>query len=145
MEGLDERIALHERILQSVLGGTIQLCLSRIDEARRSQTQLNMLHVEQVSAGVRILLYIVITFLIQLIRQLCIDSDLVTPSDGQCWDKIEVSSNNYRKSRLTDGDKHSYWESSGSSGSHWIRLHMLKGVVVRYIRHCHIVNDCMMS
>ena len=68
---------------------------------------------------------------VQLIRQLCIDSDLVTPSDGQCWEKIEVSSNNYRKNRLTDGDKHSYWESSGSSGSHWARLHMLKGIVIR--------------
>jgi hypothetical protein len=113
MEGLDERVALHERILQAILGGTIQLCLSRIDEARSSHTPLSMLHVEQ------------------LIRQLCMDSDLVTPSDGQCWEKIEVSSNNYRKTRLTDGDKHSYWESSGSSGSHWVRLYMLKGIVIR--------------
>ena len=49
----------------------------------------------------------------------------------QCFEKMEVSSSSYRKSRLVDGDSSSYWESSGRSGSHWIRLHMKKGMVIR--------------
>ena len=50
----------------------------------------------------------------------------------QCWERIEVSSGNYHKDHLTDGNKLTYWESSGRSGSHWIRVHVKKDVTIRY-------------
>ena len=53
----------------------------------------------------------------------------------QCWERIDVSSGNYHKDHLTDGNKLTYWESSGRSGSHWIRLFIKKDVTIRYIPH----------
>jgi len=47
------------------------------------------------------------------------------------WEKIEVSSNPQKKERLVDNDTATYWESSGRSGTHWVRLYMKKGLVVR--------------
>ena len=52
---------------------------------------------------------------------------------GQCFERLEVSSSSYRRARLTDRDNSSYWESSGRSGSHWIRLHIKKGMVIRWV------------
>ena len=49
----------------------------------------------------------------------------------QCWERIEVSSGNYHKDHLTDGNKLTYWESSGRSGSHWIRLFIKNDVTIR--------------
>ena len=57
----------------------------------------------------------------------------------KCWERIEVSSSNYHKDHLTDGNKLTYWESSGRSGSHWIRLYIKKDVTIRYIIFKYIV------
>ncbi len=34
---------------------------------------------------------------------------------------------------LTDGDNDTYWESDGSQGQHWIRLHMKKGTIIKSV------------
>lgn len=47
------------------------------------------------------------------------------------WEKVEVSSNPQRASRLTDRNPKTYWESNGSTGSHSITLHMHRGVLIR--------------
>ena len=61
-----------------------------------------------------------------------------TDIQEQCWERIEVSSGNYHKDHLTDGNKLTYWESSGRSGSHWIRLFLKKDVTIRcaYLSYC---------
>ena len=52
--------------------------------------------------------------------------------EDKCWEKVEVSSNPHRASKLTDRNPKTYWESNGSTGSHFITLHMHRGVLVRY-------------
>jgi hypothetical protein len=42
-----------------------------------------------------------------------------------------VSSNNYHKERILNGNLHESWESSGRTGSHWIRIFVKKGFVLR--------------
>lgn len=54
-----------------------------------------------------------------------------TAKKEPCWEKLEVSSGTYRKGRLTDGSLDTYWESSGRSGSHWVRLTIKKGTIIR--------------
>ena len=49
-----------------------------------------------------------------------------------CWEKVEVSSNSHRSSRILDNDSSTYWESTGRSGSHWLRLYMKKGLIIKY-------------
>lgn len=51
--------------------------------------------------------------------------------EDKCWEKVQVSSNPHRAGKLTDGNPKTYWESNGSTGSHFITLHMQSGVVVR--------------
>lgn len=51
--------------------------------------------------------------------------------EDKCWEKVEVSSNPHRASKLTDRNPKTYWESNGSTGSHHITLHMHRGVLVR--------------
>lgn len=51
--------------------------------------------------------------------------------EDRCWEKVEVSSNPHRASKLTDRNPKTYWESNGSTGSHSITLHMHRGVLIR--------------
>lgn len=51
--------------------------------------------------------------------------------EDKCWEKVEVSSNPHRASKLTDRNPKTYWESNGSAGSHYITLHMHPGVLIR--------------
>lgn len=55
----------------------------------------------------------------------------VEVKEDKCWEKVEVSSNPHRASKLTDRNPKTYWESSGSTGSHYITLHMRQGVLIR--------------
>lgn len=59
--------------------------------------------------------------------------------EDKCWEKVEVSSNPHRASKLTDRNPKTYWESNGSTGSHYITMHMHRGVLVR-CAHTHIHN-----
>ena len=47
------------------------------------------------------------------------------------WERVEVSSNSYHKERILNGNLHESWESSGRTGSHWIRIFVKKGFVIR--------------
>ena len=51
--------------------------------------------------------------------------------EDKCWEKVEVSSNPHRASKLTDRNPKTYWESNGSAGSHRITLHMQQGILIR--------------
>lgn len=55
----------------------------------------------------------------------------VEVKEDKCWEKLEVSSNPHRASKLTDKNPKTYWESNGSTGSHYITVYMHRGVVVR--------------
>lgn len=52
--------------------------------------------------------------------------------EDKCWEKVQVSSNPHRASKLTDRNPKTYWESNGSTGSHFITVHMQCGVLVRW-------------
>lgn len=56
--------------------------------------------------------------------------------EDKCWEKLEVSSNPHRANKLTDRNPKSYWESNGSTGSHYINIYMHRGVVVRWGGGC---------
>ena len=56
----------------------------------------------------------------------------VEVKEDKCWEKVQVSSNPHRASKLTDRNPKTYWESNGSTGSHFITIHMQCGVVVRW-------------
>lgn len=55
----------------------------------------------------------------------------VTGSD--CWEELSVSSSNYSKYKLTDGQSHTYWESSAEVGKNWIHIKMKSRTVIRYV------------
>lgn len=52
--------------------------------------------------------------------------------EDKCWEKVQVSSNSHQASRLMDRNPKTYWESNGSTGSHFITVHMQCGVVIRW-------------
>ena len=62
------------------------------------------------------------------------DGGVSVTGPDKCCDRFMVSSNEYRKIRLTDSDFSSFWESSGTGGEHWIRLYMRKDIVIRYLK-----------
>ncbi|XP_067389010.1 cullin-7 isoform X2 [Emydura macquarii macquarii] len=104
--------SLYKKLTTSVLAGCIQMVLGQIEEHRRSHQPIN------------------IPFFDILLRHLCQGSSVEVRED-KCWDKLEVSSNPHRASKLTDRNPKSYWESNGSTGSHYINVFMHRGVVVR--------------
>ncbi|KAM9316903.1 cullin-9 [Gastrophryne carolinensis] len=106
--------SLYQQMATSILAGCIQMVLTQIEEHRRSQQQVN------------------IPFFDVFLRNLCQGSSVEVKED-KCWEKIEVSSNPHRANKLTDGNSKSYWESSGSTGSHYINVHMHRGVMVRQL------------
>ncbi|XP_039247976.2 cullin-9-like [Styela clava] len=113
--------SLHSKLLVVVLGGTIGVALRCMEDARRMQNTLG------------------IPLLDRLFESLCQGSDFDVKED-KCWEKIEVSSNPRQCSKLTDGNPETYWESNGSSGSHWINIFMKKGVVIRKLT-VHVSQD----
>lgn len=62
----------------------------------------------------------------------------VEVKEDKCWEKVEVSSNPQQAGKLTDRNPKTYWESSSSSGSHFITLHMRQGILIRY--HTHLLS-----
>ncbi|XP_063300230.1 cullin-9 isoform X3 [Pelobates fuscus] len=106
--------SLYQKMATSILAGCIQMVLGQIEEHRRTQHQIN------------------IPFFNVFLRNLCQGSSVEVKED-KCWEKIEVSSNPYRASKLTDGNPKSYWESSGSTGSHYINIYMHRGVIIRQL------------
>nr|XP_038032455.1 cullin-9 isoform X1 [Anas platyrhynchos] len=112
LSGCEKVAGLHRTLTGSILAGCIQLALGQIEEHRRSQWPIS------------------IPFFDVFLRKLCRGSSVEAKED-KCWEKVQVSSNPHRAGKLTDGNPKTYWESNGSTGSHFITLHMQCGVVVR--------------
>ncbi|KAM9365042.1 LOW QUALITY PROTEIN: cullin-9 [Pholidichthys leucotaenia] len=106
--------SLYKKMTTSVLAGCIQMVLGQIEEHRRSHQPIN------------------IPFFDVFLRNLCQGSSVELKED-KCWEKVEVSSNHHRASKLTDKNPKSYWESNGCTGSHFINIFMHKGVVIRQL------------
>ncbi|XP_048452589.1 cullin-9 [Rhincodon typus] len=119
--------SLYKKMTTSILAGCIQMVLGQIEEHRRSHQPIN------------------IPFFDVFLRNLCQglserlnDNRLnhgssVELKEDKCWEKVEVSSNHHRANKLTDKNSKTYWESNGSTGSHYINIYMHKGVVIRQL------------
>ncbi|XP_010332180.3 cullin-7 isoform X1 [Saimiri boliviensis] len=105
---------LYRKLITNILGGCIQMVLGQIEDHRRTHRPIN------------------IPFFDVFLRYLCQGSSVEVKED-KCWEKVEVSSNPHRASKLTDHNPKTYWESNGSAGSHYITLHMRQGVLVRQL------------
>ncbi|KAM3674730.1 cullin-9 [Ammospiza maritima maritima] len=103
---------LYKKLTSSILAGCIQLVLGQIEEHRRSQQPIS------------------IPFFDVFLNNLCQGSSMEVKED-KCWEKVQVSSNSHQASKLTDRNPRTYWESNGSTGSHFITVHMQCGVVIR--------------
>ncbi|XP_078081313.1 zinc finger ZZ-type and EF-hand domain-containing protein 1 isoform X5 [Mustelus asterias] len=51
----------------------------------------------------------------------------------KCYTTIEASSNSTDIDKMTNGETTSYWQSDGSSCSHWIRLRLKPDVVLKHL------------
>uniref|UniRef100_A0A2K5PQV5 Cullin 7 n=3 Tax=Cebus imitator TaxID=2715852 RepID=A0A2K5PQV5_CEBIM len=105
---------LYRKLITNILGGCMQMVLGQIEDHRRTHRPIN------------------IPFFDVFLRYLCQGSSVEVKEDN-CWEKVEVSSNPHRASKLTDHNPKTYWESNGSAGSHHITLHMRQGVLVRQL------------
>ncbi|XP_036909069.1 cullin-7 isoform X2 [Sturnira hondurensis] len=105
---------LYQKLTTNILGGCIQMVLGQIEDHRRTHRPIN------------------IPFFDVFLRYLCQGSSVEVKED-KCWEKVEVSSNPHRASKLTDRNPKTYWESNGSTGSHYITLHMQQGVLIRQL------------
>ncbi|XP_076413851.1 cullin-9 isoform X2 [Peromyscus maniculatus bairdii] len=105
---------LYSKLTSSILAGCIQMVLGQIEDHRRTYQPIN------------------IPFFDVFLRHLCQGSSVEVKED-KCWEKVEVSSNPHRASKLTDRNPKTYWESNGSTGSHSITLHMHRGVLIRQL------------
>ncbi|XP_060045824.1 cullin-9 isoform X2 [Erinaceus europaeus] len=110
----EKHAQLYSKLTSSILAGCIQMVLGQIEDHRRTQQPIN------------------IPFFDVFLRHLCQGSSVEVKED-KCWEKVEVSSNPHRASKLTDRNPKTYWESNGSTGSHYITLHMHRGVLVRQL------------
>ncbi|XP_020012824.2 cullin-9 isoform X2 [Castor canadensis] len=105
---------LYSNLTSSILAGCIQMVLGQIEDHRRTHQPIN------------------IPFFDVFLRHLCQGSSVEVKED-KCWQKVEVSSNPHRACKLMDRNPKTYWESNGSTGSHYITLHMHRGVLVRQL------------
>ncbi|GAB1301121.1 Cullin-9 [Apodemus speciosus] len=105
---------LYSNLTSSILAGCIQMVLGQIEDHRRTYKPIS------------------IPFFDVFLRHLCQGSSVEVKED-RCWEKVEVSSNPHRASKLTDRNPKTYWESNGSTGSHAITLHMHRGVLIRQL------------
>ncbi|XP_023779099.1 cullin-9-like [Cyanistes caeruleus] len=103
---------LYKKLTSSILAGCIQLVLGQIEEHRRSHQPIS------------------IPFFDVFLHNLCRGSSMEVKED-KCWEKVQVSSNSHQASKLMDRNPKTYWESNGSTGSHFITVHMQCGVVIR--------------
>ncbi|KAJ7419305.1 Cullin-9 [Willisornis vidua] len=104
--------SLYKKLTTSILAGCIQLVLGQIEEHRRSHQPIS------------------IPFFDVFLHNLCRVSSMGMKED-KCWEKVQVSSNPHQASKLMDRNPRTYWESNGSTGSHFITVHMQCGVVIR--------------
>lgn len=112
VQDLNQFSGLYKTLGSSILSGCIQLVLGQIEEHRRSHRPIN------------------IPLFDMFLHHLCQGSGAELRED-QCWEKVEVSSNQHRAKNLTDQNPKTFWESNGCSGSHHITVHLRRGVAIR--------------
>ncbi|XP_032756511.1 cullin-7 [Rattus rattus] len=105
---------LYRKLTTNILGGCIQMVLGQIEDHRRTHRPIQ------------------IPFFDVFLRYLCQGSSAEVKKN-KYWEKVEVSSNPHRASRLTDRNAKTYWESNGTAGSHFITVHMRPGVLIRQL------------
>ncbi|XP_068088703.1 cullin-9-like [Hyperolius riggenbachi] len=111
----EQYAALHNKMAASIVAGCMQIVLAQIDDHRLHKQKL--------------CLPLLDAFLQSLARA-CTRTQ---QKEDKCWEKIEVSSSPHQANKLTDGNPKSYWESIGSSGSHYINIYMQRGVIIRQL------------
>ncbi|XP_077137981.1 cullin-9-like [Ranitomeya variabilis] len=114
LKSYEEPARVSKMISSSVLTSCLQMILEQIDDQRRRNQQIR------------------VPFFTVFLRSLGHES-WAGQKEDKCWTKMEVSSNPRRANKLTDGNPKSYWESSGSTGSHYINIFMHRGVVIRQL------------
>ncbi|XP_042302555.1 cullin-7-like isoform X2 [Sceloporus undulatus] len=112
LSNCEKYASLYKTMTVSILAGCIQMVLGQIEEHRQSHQPIN------------------IPFFDVLLHNLCQGCSMEVKED-KCWERVEVSSNPQMANNLTDGNPKTYWESNGSTGSHYINVYMHHGVVVQ--------------
>ncbi|KAH0622787.1 hypothetical protein JD844_025458 [Phrynosoma platyrhinos] len=112
LSNCEKYASLYKTLTVSILAGCIQMVLGQIEEHRRSHQPIN------------------IPFFDVLLHNLCQGCSMEVKED-KCWERVEVSSNPQMANKLTDGNPKTFWESNGSTGSHYINVYMHRGVVVQ--------------
>ncbi|XP_073415075.1 cullin-7 isoform X2 [Dendrobates tinctorius] len=114
LKSYEEPARVSKMISSSVLTSCLQMILEQIDDQRCRHQQIR------------------VPFFAVFLRSLGHES-WAGQKEDKCWGKMEVSSNPHRANKLADGNPKSYWESSGSTGSHYINIFMHRGVVIRQL------------
>ncbi|XP_032537912.1 cullin-9-like isoform X2 [Chiroxiphia lanceolata] len=128
--------SLYKKLTTRILAGCIQLVLGQIEEHRRSHQPITIpffdVFLQNLCRGEcwEWELTPVLAWWLKALCSLPTGSSLEVKED-KCWEKVQVSSNPHQASKLTDRNPKTYWESNGSTGSHFITVHMQCGVVIR--------------
>ncbi|XP_064503906.1 cullin-9-like isoform X5 [Pseudopipra pipra] len=128
--------SLYKKLTTRILAGCIQLVLGQIEEHRRSHQPITIpffdVFLQNLCRGEcwEWELTPVLAWWLKALCSLSTVSSLEVKED-KCWEKVQVSSNPHQASKLTDRNPKTYWESNGSTGSHFITVHMQCGVVIR--------------
>ncbi|XP_061481451.1 cullin-7 isoform X2 [Rhineura floridana] len=112
MSKCEKYASLYKKMTASILAGCIQVVLGQIEEHRRKHQPINIPCFDVFLHG------------------LCQGCSGEVKED-KCWERVEVSSNPQQASKLMDGNPKTYWESNGSSASHYINVYMHRGVIVQ--------------
>ncbi|KAB0397887.1 hypothetical protein E2I00_004516 [Balaenoptera physalus] len=151
----EKHAQLYSNLTSSILAGCIQMVLGQIEDHRRTYRPINIPffdvflrhlcqgscpHLLSPAATPASVPPFPSCSLVPFLSPLSTNQASRLPAgssvevkEDKCWEKVEVSSNPHRASKLTDRNPKTYWESNGSTGSHYITLHMHRGVLVRQL------------
>ncbi|KAL7987294.1 hypothetical protein Chor_006213, partial [Crotalus horridus] len=112
MNNCEKPASLYQKMTASILAGCIQMVLNQIEEHRNSHQPIR------------------VPFFDVFLHYLCHGCSTEVKED-KCWEKVEVSSNSQQANKLVDGNVKTYWESNGTTGSHYINVYMHHGVLIQ--------------
>ncbi|XP_054840275.1 cullin-7 isoform X2 [Eublepharis macularius] len=112
MSNCEKYAYLYKKMTSSILAGCIQMVLAQVEEHRQSRQPIN------------------IPLFDAFLRNLCQGCSVELKED-KCWERVEVSSNPHQANKLVDGNPKTYWESNGSTSSHYINVYLCHGAIVQ--------------
>uniref|UniRef100_A0A670XZD8 Cullin 7 n=1 Tax=Pseudonaja textilis TaxID=8673 RepID=A0A670XZD8_PSETE len=112
MNNCEKPASLYQKMTATILAGCIQMVLNQIEEHRHSHQPIN------------------VPFFDVFLHYLCHGCSTEVKED-KCWERVEVSSNSQQTNKLVDGNVKTYWESNGTTGSHYINVYMHHGVLIQ--------------